>query len=152
MGIHGEHVSSAIVLLVLPGVLVLADYAAFVVVHVDAPDHTGLNPPVHDLAIEKEPALPVPDENASGDELVQSLAGLGIHPRIVGVDVLREIDVRASDVEKAVRIAPSQLSCLPTIDYVVGHGGYIAGQLGRGTDREKGMESHRILPLNSLKN
>ena len=109
MGFEGEHVPGAVVFLVLPGLLVLADDVPLIIVDVDAPDHADLGPAVHDLAIEVQRRLSLPDQHALGDEAVERLAGLAIDAGIVGVHVRRQVDVRPADVEEAVGISLRQL-------------------------------------------
>jgi hypothetical protein len=120
----------------------LPDYVAPVIIDVHATHNAGLGATVHDLAIEKERRLPVSQEDALGDELFESLARLGIDPGIVGIDVPREIDIRASDMEKAVGVVPRQLDRFTAAHHIVGYRGHLGGQLGGRSDGAEGMESH----------
>ena len=66
VGAERQHVAGAVVLLVRPGLLVLPDDVALVVVDVHAADHAGLRPPVHDLPVEVERRLGLAEQRALG--------------------------------------------------------------------------------------
>jgi hypothetical protein len=145
MGVQGEDMPGPVVYLFGPSLLVLADHVPFVNDNVDAPDHSALHPSVHDLAVEVERRLPVFEEDASSDELVEGLTSPGVDPGIVRVYIVGQVDIGASDVKEAVRIASRQFRCLLPVHHIVGHGSDLGSQLGHGADGVEGMKSHRIL-------
>src|SRR5688500_1793161 len=87
MGFEREHVSGAVVLLVLSGLLVLADDILLVVVDVHAADHAGLDAAAHDLAVEVQRRCAFANENALSHEAVECLARRAIDSRIVWIYV-----------------------------------------------------------------
>ena len=134
--------AGAVVLLVLPGLLVLPDQVALVVVDVHAADHAGLRAPVHDLAVEEEPRVRVLQQRPAGEELVQRAPGPGVDPGVVGVDVVGQIDVRAAHMEEAVRVPAGQLGRLGTVDDVIGDRRHLGGEIGVRADRTEGIQAH----------
>src|SRR5215208_20648 len=108
----------------------------------DAAHQAELASSRHDLLVEVERGLRLPDQNALLQKPPQRLARAGIYPRVVGIGVLRQIDVRSPDVEEAMGVAPRQLGSLGTVHHVVGHRRHSCGELGDGTNGVKGMEYH----------
>ena len=131
-----------VVFLVRTGLLVLADQVALVVLHMHAADHADLLPAVHVLPVEVERRLLVPKQSALEDELIQRLPRPQVDPRVVGVHLLREIDVRPADVEEAARVAPGQLGRLRAVHHVVGNRRDLVGDFGPGAQRPEGVETH----------
>jgi hypothetical protein len=142
MGLEGKHVPGTVVLLVLAGLLVLANNVVLVIIDVYTADQSDLRPVIHDLAIEIQHRCPISNEDPSTDQLIECLASLSVNPWIVGVHTFGEVDVGAADVKEAVRIAFCQQRRLLPVDHVVGHAGNLSSQLRLRSNRIKGIESH----------
>jgi hypothetical protein len=137
-----KHMPGAVILFVLPGLLVLADYVALIIVHVDAPDETRLGSPLHDLAVEIQGRLAIPDEGPSRDESVERFARLPVYPWIVGIDIVGKVDVRSAHVQEAVTISPRELCRLVPAHDIIRNGGNLGYQLRSGPKRVERVESH----------
>ena len=131
--------AGAVVLLVLPGLLVLPDDVLLVVVDVHAADYAGLRPAVHHLPIEVERRCLVAEERALARNRSRAARAAGVDPRIVRVDVFREIDVRPADMEKAVRIAPASSAASARFTTSYGTAATWAASSGLGRIARKGL-------------
>jgi len=60
----------------------------------------------------------------------------------MGIDILREVYVRASDVKEAVGIPLRQLGGLLPAHNIIGDGSHLRRQLWAGTKRVERVESH----------
>jgi hypothetical protein len=120
----------------------LSNDVIFVIVYMDAPNQAGLRAAVHDLAVQIKRRAAIAHENSRSDEGIEGFAGLAVYPRIVWVDISREIDVGSSNVQEAVGITEAQLCSLIPADDIVRHSSDLGSQLGLGPKRIEGMESH----------
>ena len=77
-----------------------------------------------------------------GLEPVERLARLGVDPGVVRIHVRRQIDVRAADVQEAVRVSLRQGRRLAPVHDVVRHRRDPLGELGGGADGTEGVETH----------
>jgi hypothetical protein len=116
-----------------------------VIVYMDAADYSGLGSAVHDLAVQVKRTVGVSSEHSFSDEPDQRLPGFRVDSRIVRVGVLRQIDVRPSHMQEAVRIALGQLCRFCPVHHVVGHRGDPGDQVGDRTNGTKGLKSHEDL-------
>jgi hypothetical protein len=135
-------VPGAVVLLVLPGLLVLADDVVLVVVHMHAAHDAHLMPPVHDEPVEIERRLGIPHQRAVGQEGVERRPALGVHAGVVRIGVGGQVDVGTPDVQEAPGVAGGECSRLLAVHDVVGDGSHLTGDRGRDAGRGT-VKSHR---------
>ena len=133
-----QDVARAVVLLVRARALVLSDHVALVVGDGDAPDHPDLGPCAHHLAIHEERRIGIAHQHPVRGEAVEIPPRLLVHPRVMRVDVLGQVDVGADDVQSS--LAGGKQRPAPAHDV---YGGRRRGRpLGHGAQRAKGTELH----------
>jgi hypothetical protein len=142
-----DHVPGPIVLLVAARPLVLADDVLFVIVDGEAPGDAGLLMAPHPEPVEIQRGLILDHERRRLAQRIEVPARSGVHRGRVGIDVRRQIDLRAAYVKKTERIPVGELTRFFGADDIVGNGGNCGGILGRRTQCPERMdESHpRIL-------
>ena len=131
----------AVVLLVRPRPLVLADPVVVVLVHRAAPHDAGLVAPVHAQPVDVERGLVLLGERHLADEPLQVLPAPGVDGVGVDVDALGQVDLGPDDVQEGVRTALGHRPRLRGVDHVVGNARHLAGALGGGPPRPERMQS-----------
>jgi hypothetical protein len=121
---------------------VLSDHVALVVGDGDAPDHPDLGPGAHHLAIHEERRIDIAHQHPVRGEAVEIPPRLLVHPRVVRVDVLGQVDIGAADVQEAHRLAGGKGGGLAPAHDVVRRRDDAGRQLGHGAQRAKGTELH----------
>ena len=111
--------SSAIVLLVRPGELVLLDTSGCVIQDIDDPNDAGLHNVTHHLSVDGVAGLVVEQKYVVGTEPIEGSTALGIDLIGMLIRSLRKVDLRASDVKETDCIASSQGTSLVGADDVV---------------------------------
>ena len=123
-----EQVPRAVVLLVGPRLLVLADLAGPILRDLDAADEPELRLAVHHLAVEVDRRLRVANERALLDHRLQVAVGDAVDLRVVAVDLGGEVDLGADHVQEGVRLAGGALAGLLGRDHVVGLARDVGGE------------------------
>ena len=147
VGFERKHVPGAVVFLVLPGLLVLPNHVALVVIHMNTANQAGLSPAVHDLAIEIQRRRTISNQDPLVDKAVECLTSQAVDARIVGIDLTGEVDVGSPDMQEAVGVSLSQVGGLVPAYHIIGDCGYLRCQLGSGTKRVEGIELHEDVSL-----
>ena len=120
IGVELKAVAGAVVFLVLAGLFVLAHDILRIVINVAADHQTGLGMRAHDLAIDVQVLAGLPDQRATLLKLGKGLGTLGVDAIIMNVDAVREVDLRAGDMQEAVRVAGGEGAGFGGIHDIVG--------------------------------
>jgi len=105
LGVELADVAGAVVLLVLPGQLVLADHVGVIVVHRRAGGQRGLNVIAHPLAVDVEAVGRIPEQHAVGDQALEVFLALMVDAIVVQIDAGGQVDLGLAHVEEGVGIA-----------------------------------------------
>ena len=135
-----------VLLLVGPGVLVLFDDIVVVVVDRGAGDDAGLGPAAHGLGIDIVAGGLVLDEAALADPAVQEVARLPVDAVVIDVDAFGQGGLGPVDREEGPRmVLYIGAGLLPGVD-VIGKGGDLRCQAGRGSAGAEGAYICHIFP------
>ena len=136
-----EQVPGAVVLLVGPRLLVLANVFRAVLFRLDAAHDPQLGLTVPNLPVEIEAGLGIAEQRACGDHRLQVSVGLFVDRGRVAVGLRRQIDLGANHVQKRSRLAGRPLAGLLSRDHVVGIAGDLGGVGGGRAESGEGMDA-----------
>ncbi len=131
----------AVVLLIGPSALVLADEVSVVLVHGEGGGDAHLRVLAHDETVDVEARLVLFDECALRFEALEVLARFLVDLVRVDVRPFGQVDLGARDVEEAQGVPGGQRARLLGVDHVVGDGGdlgHLVGGRAQGAERVDG--------------
>jgi hypothetical protein len=120
----------------------LLDDIAFIVFDMAPTDQPGLTVTAHGLTVKIHRRLGLPDENSLRLQTQKVLAGPSIHGVIIGIDISREIDFRAIDMEQTVWLADGESSGFGAVDNIIRDGGDFLNKGGGWNQTANRIEAH----------
>ena len=120
----------------------LLDQAGIVIVDVTAGDEPALAVVAHLLLVNVEARTCLPHQHAGLLHGLEILASPRVDDITVGVGLDRQIDLRAVDMQQAVRPAGCQGRGFRGVDDIIRHAGHFGRAIGGRNKTLKGMEAH----------
>ncbi|OQC27706.1 MAG: hypothetical protein BWX70_02119 [Verrucomicrobia bacterium ADurb.Bin070] len=111
-----------------------------------AGDYAGLAVAAHDLAVDIEAFAVFAQQRTARLKVAEGLGPLGVDGIVVDIHAVRQVDLRARDMQEAVGVAGGQGPRLGGIDHVVRHGGEHGGFFGGGAQGGKRFDLHGLSP------